>query len=361
LRMVLNFSLHHWKQQVPFIVQMLSDHCPQLSSLTLSNCHEVTLDALLSVTHNCPRLCSLNLQNSQVESLALPRVLDECGSQLQHLFLTYSTMMKAVISRLAGGSCPDLRVLELNTEMKQGCDDLSFCIESLQTGCPKLEVLRLLNLVWSSKSISRRSEENPGFTELQELCLATSNYSFVSDTVCKRLLRDSTKLKMLDLRGCYRVTPQGICDLPCTDLERLYLGIYCSTKNLILPGSGSALLATRWQHSLRELDLASQSFNERDLTQALHILSRGGNNETLQSLNVAGTKVTSSAIRNLLRSCQSLSHLDLSSCRCLPRGMKRVYRGEQDIHECLNGLTEELKKELGGDEELYLGPSEMDV
>uniref|UniRef100_A0A8C5PJ38 F-box and leucine rich repeat protein 6 n=2 Tax=Leptobrachium leishanense TaxID=445787 RepID=A0A8C5PJ38_9ANUR len=358
LSLLSDFSLHHWKQQVPFVVKELSLHCPQLSTLTLSHCHGVSLDALLSVAQNCPQLVSLNLQNSQVESSALLRFLDECGFRLQHLFLTLSNQTKAVMSRLAVGSCPELRLLEVNTEIKQGGSDLPVCIESLQVGCPKLEVLRLLNLVCSPKSLNRRLADLPGFVDLQELCLATSTYSLVNDSTCKRLLRDSSKLKVLDLRGCLKVTPQGICDLPCTDLERLYLGMYWSTNNLALPSAGSVLLVRRWQHSLRDLDLTSQRFSEDDLTQTLHVLSRGGSNDTLQSLNLAGTKATSSAIRNLLRSCQSLTHLDLSMCRHLPRGMKRVYRGGPDIQQCLNGLSEETGEEDGG-EEVPQGPAEI--
>ncbi|XP_053571478.1 F-box/LRR-repeat protein 6 isoform X1 [Bombina bombina] len=343
LSLLSDFSLHHWKEHVPFVVKSLSASCPLLSSLTLSHCSGVTSDALLSAASNCAQLQSLNLQNSQVESLAVLGTFEVCGSRLQRLFLTYSNKSSAILSSLSNGSCSNLKILELNTEIKQGESHLQICIEALQSGCPKLEVLRLLNLVWSPKSGSRCSPEAPGFVELHELCLATSSYSFVSDTVCQKLLRDSSKLQVLDLRGCYRVTPEGICKLPCTDLQRLYLGLYCSTKNLALPRSGCALLVRRWQHSLQELDLTAQSYSEEDLAQALDVLCRGGVNESLSSLNLAGTKVTAPAVRELLSSCPSLTHLDLSSCRYLPRGMKRVYRSTEEICKCLQGLLEGLE------------------
>ncbi|KAM4687937.1 F-box/LRR-repeat protein 6 isoform 1-T2 [Discoglossus pictus] len=344
LSLLSEFSLHHWKEQVPFVVKALAVSCPLLSSLTLSHCSAVTTDALLSAATNCPHLQSLNLQNSQVESQAVLGTLEVCGHRLQRLFLTYSNQLTAILTSLGNGSCPELKVLELNTEMKQGESHVQICIETLQSGCPKLEVLRLLNLVWSPKSGGRSTQEAPGFVKLQELCLATSSYSFVNDAVCQRLLRDSTDLRVLDLRGCYRITPEGICALSCVDLQRLYLGLYCSTKNLMLSRTGCSLLAHRWQHSLRELDLTAQSYSEEDLAQALGILSRGGANDTLSSLNLAGTKVTTSVVRNLLSSCTSITHLDLSSCRYLPRGMKRVYRGDEDIRHCLKGLTESLEE-----------------
>ncbi|KAE8600029.1 hypothetical protein XENTR_v10017442, partial [Xenopus tropicalis] len=293
LSLLSEFSLHHWKEQVPFVVKTLAASCPRLSALTLSHCSGVSADVLVTAARNCPDLLSLNLQNSQVESVL--GALGVCGPRLQRLFLTFSSRLSAILSSLTSGSCPELRVLELNTEMKQGESHLQICIETLQTGCPKLEVLRLLNLVWSPKSGGCRASESRGFEHLQELCLATSSYSFVSDSVCQRLLCDSSHLKILDLRGCYRVTPHGICQLPCVDLERLYLGIYCSTKNLALPRTGCTLIARRWQHSLQELDITAQNYKEEDLAQALSILSTGGSR--LRSLNLAGTKIMAPALR----------------------------------------------------------------
>ncbi|MEE6469784.1 hypothetical protein FKM82_008765 [Ascaphus truei] len=109
---------------------------------------------------------------------------------------------------------PERRLLELSTEIKQGENQLLIYMEALQRGCPNLEVLRLLNLVWSPKSGRRCSPEPPGFFELREQCLATSSYSFVSDAVSLRLLRDTPKLRVLDLRVCYRGSPGASVSFP---------------------------------------------------------------------------------------------------------------------------------------------------
>ncbi|XP_063777135.1 F-box/LRR-repeat protein 6 [Pseudophryne corroboree] len=341
------FSLHHWSHHVPFILQHVSASCPHLTSLTLSHCSRVTADGLLSVAVHCPLLHSLNLQNSQVEPNTVSRFLEVCGARLKSLFLSHSFQINGIISKLAGGACPELRVLEVNTAMKFPEKELSVAIEALQASCPKLEVMRIMNLHWIPRTVSRSSPELPGFKDLQELCLANSTYSYTSDDICKRLLRDSTNLRVLDVRGCYRLTPAGICDFPCTDIERLYLGMYCSTMNSVMPVSGCYLMTRRWQHSLQELDLTAQSYSEKDLTQALDILARGGANDTLQSLNLAGTKVTVLSVKQMLSSCSALIHLDLTSCRNIPRGMKRVYRGEEDIRQCLSDLSTRVVDENG--------------
>ncbi|XP_030044579.1 F-box/LRR-repeat protein 6-like [Microcaecilia unicolor] len=66
-----NFTLHHWKNNVSFIVKALSENCRHLSSLKLLHCSGVTTDCLLAVALRCPQLESLNLQNSQVDSSAV--------------------------------------------------------------------------------------------------------------------------------------------------------------------------------------------------------------------------------------------------------------------------------------------------
>nr|DBA23879.1 TPA: hypothetical protein GDO54_011595 [Pyxicephalus adspersus] len=110
--------------------------------------------------------------------------------------------------------------------------------------------------------------------------------------------------------------------------------------------SGSHLLTSKWQHSLQELDLASQGYAEGDLEEALRNLTGGGvaANDTLRSLNLSGTKVTPHAVRDVLTGCQALTHLDLSSCRNIPRGLKRAYRGREDLELCLADLTKKLQE-----------------
>lgn len=77
------------------------------------------------------------------------------------------------------------------------------------------QVLRLLNLMWLPKPCGRGVPQGPGFPSLEELCLAGSTCNFVSNEVLGRLLHCSPNLRLLDLRGCARITPAGLCDLPC--------------------------------------------------------------------------------------------------------------------------------------------------
>ncbi|ETE59303.1 F-box/LRR-repeat protein 6, partial [Ophiophagus hannah] len=142
-----------------------------------------------------------------------------------------------------------------------------------------------------------------------------------------RILSTSSRLRVLDLRGCVRVTPKGLERLTCPDLEQLYLGLHYSDSSLSRPLEGSPLLTWKWRHSLRELDLTSQGFSEEDLEEAMAAFTRGGA-PLLRSLSLTGTKI---ALR-------TVSYLNLSSCRQLPRGTKKAYRGPDEIRHCLQQL-----------------------
>lgn len=53
------------------LLQLVSESCPGLTFLKLSDCHGVTPDALLTLARACPQLHSLDIQHSMV-SLVSP-------------------------------------------------------------------------------------------------------------------------------------------------------------------------------------------------------------------------------------------------------------------------------------------------
>ncbi|XP_053100675.1 F-box/LRR-repeat protein 6 isoform X2 [Hemicordylus capensis] len=309
-----DFTLCHWKNHVSSVLRALGSSCPLLQSLKLSYCSKVTTESLSAIAEGCPQLESLNLQNSQ------------------------------------NGCCPGLQLLEVNTEIRQSLGNLQLPIEQLQAACPHLQVLRLLNVLWGPKSSPRSARASLGFPALEELCLATTNFSFVDDRVLQRLLWASRRLRVLDLRGCYHVTPKGLEQLPCPDLEQLYLGLYSSLNSVPLPLQGCALVTWKWHHSLRELDLTGQRFSEQDLEQAMAAFTQGegeGGEPLLSSLNLAGTKIVLQAVSALIAGCPALRYLNLSSCRHLPRSTKKAYRGAEEIRQCLHQLLTSTEEPAG--------------
>ncbi|KAL2767379.1 F-box/LRR-repeat protein 6 isoform 2, partial [Daubentonia madagascariensis] len=327
-------TLIHWKSQ------LVGESCPRLTFLKLSDCHGVTTDALVMLAKACHQLHSLDLQHSMVESTAVVSFLEEAGPRMRKLWLTYSSQTTAILGALLSSCCPQLQVLEVSAGINRSSTPLQLPVEALQKGCPQLQVLRLLNLMWLPKPSGRGVAPGPGFPTLEELCLASSTCNFVSNEVLGRLLHGSPNLRLLDLRGCARITPTGLYSLPCQELEQLHLGLYGMSDRLTLAKEGSPLLTEKWYHTLRELDLSGQGFSEKDLEQALAAFSGtpGGSYPALCSLNLRGTRVTPSTVSSVVSSCPGLLYLNLESCRCLPRGLKRAYRGREEVQWCLEQL-----------------------
>ncbi|XP_066235889.1 F-box/LRR-repeat protein 6 isoform X1 [Saccopteryx leptura] len=333
-------TLIHWKYQVQPVLKLVSESCPRLTFLKLSDCHGVTPSTLIMLARACPQLHSLDIQHSMVESMAVVNFLEEVGPRMRRLWLTYSSQTTAILGTLLGSCCPQLQLLEVSTGINRNNTPLQLPVEALQKGCPQLQVLRLLNLMWLPKPSGRVATPGPGFPSLEELCLAGSTCNFVSDEALGRLLCGSPNLRLLDLRGCARITPAGLRDLPCRELEQLHLGLYGMSDRLTLAKEGSPLFTQKWCHSLRELDLSGQGFSEKDLEQALAAFSGtlGGSHPALCSLNLRGTRVTPSTVSSVVSSCPGLLYLNLESCRCLPRGLKRAYRGPEEVQWCLEQL-----------------------
>ncbi|KAI4891059.1 hypothetical protein NFI96_023920, partial [Prochilodus magdalenae] len=352
-----DFTLSHWKKHVDYVVQILTcltlrfqtvaDACSNLQSLKLSYCRGVTKEAFQKLGSACPSLESLNVQRSEFLDDGLVSFLETNGNQLKRLFITRSSKTDKLLNVLCDphrttteqrGCCPELRLLEINTQLDSGYCPLAICIQALQFGCPKLQVFRLMNVSLIPKTIRNMPSSTAGFPLLEELSIASTSYSIITDVDLLNVLHGSPQLRVLDLRGCSRVTAMGLNNLPCEDLECLYWGLYFNSNVMVASNKGIHMLAQKWSNTLRELDLTNQPFAEEDMEIAMGHLAQCSGAEHLRSLNVSGTKITPAALRLLVAQSSALSYLNLASCRYLPRGLKRVYRGQEDIKQLLDKM-----------------------
>ncbi|CAB1447261.1 unnamed protein product [Pleuronectes platessa] len=332
-----DFSLCHWKKNNDFAVEVVSQFCPHLRSLTLSYCTGLTASAFQSLGLHSRALQSLNLQYSEVDGLL--EYLENHGSQIKQIWFTHGLKNDRLLSTLTRGCCPELDLLEINPKLDSKDCELPICIQALQAACPKLKTFRMLNVRPLHKTMRNGADSTSGFPLLEELCIATTSYSYMSDKNLLDILYGSTKLRVLDLRGCSRITPSGLAALPCPELECLFWGQYFSSHTALSSQKrGLHMVTQKWSQTLKELDIANQLFVEEDLEIAMSYLAQATEADTLRSLNLSGTRITSPALRAVVGRLTSLNYLNLSSCRYLPRGVKRLYRGQEDIHQLLDKL-----------------------
>ena len=73
--------------------------------------------------------------------------------------------------------------------------------------------------------VSLLQASSPGFPKLEELSLAVDpkRCQGMDDSDLERIVKNCTKLRLLDVRGCIKITDSGIVRVPAWDLEHLYL------------------------------------------------------------------------------------------------------------------------------------------
>lgn len=134
----------------------------------------------------------------------------------------------------------------------------------------------------------------------------------------------------------------------------------CVTRR---PNSCLELICEKWSHSLLEVDLAWSTVTQ-SLNAAVEALAEKGQNSVLRFvyyinfyfqydkffriinkknlnyriLNLCGSSVSYEPVKTIILKCPQLESVNLSSCRALPRGMKRLYSGKEltDLRDSLD-------------------------
>ncbi|KAG8230926.1 hypothetical protein J437_LFUL002958 [Ladona fulva] len=338
-------SLGGWKVPgVPAALETIATHCPELQGINLSSWTRLTADSLRSLVAACPRLSRIDISGINTEStnprsaVSLSSILglaEFMGERLTHLVLASNKLagLPQIVIALAT-HCPCLEVLDLSNVRTLAQTTAPIAIERLQEGCQRLRVLRITNSQISlAQTTLKEQASSPGFPNLEELSMAVdgrgcSQVPVVDNSSLERILKNSHQLRLLDVRGCTRVSDSSLVRVPAWDLEHLFLsGCYATRPT---GGDGLELIARKWVHSLVEVDLAWSTATDA-LDAAIYALADKEYQSPLRVLNLCGSSVSLGPIQALLESCPHLCSLNLSSCRALPRGMKRLYQAASEI------------------------------
>ncbi|XP_050424255.1 F-box/LRR-repeat protein 6 [Adelges cooleyi] len=364
LSSVQELNLGGWQfTGIPAILDKISVSCLNLKGLSLTGWEGLTFENvrfLVTNFHNLERidLSGINAQHSSGRSgVSLSSILfltQNMGQRLTHLSLADNRLsgIGQIVDSLAT-YCPNLQSLDLtNVRMVGNTGQLH--IERLQEGCFNLRVLRMATsqLCLSTTTTLKEQGMSPGFPLLEELSVATisndisaTGQPFVDDHALERILKTSHKLCLLDVRGCSKVT-EYLVRVPAWDLTHLYLSGCCVTR---VNDSGLDLICKKWSHSLMEIDL-SWSTNTNTLDAAVMALAEQGKDSLLRKMDLTGSSVSLDPVKAVLNSCPLLNSLNLSSCRGLPRGIKRLYKGHAlaELRAQLNDKPGSSQESEGG-------------
>ncbi|XP_043198131.1 F-box/LRR-repeat protein 6-like [Amphibalanus amphitrite] len=332
-----DLSLAGWHRVMkPACLSAVCAGCPELRSLSVARCRHVTASLLLLVARQAPRLRALDLSavepRGTVSAPTLRQLADVMGSRLTELTLAHNllTGLPQMVAVLAE-SCPRLEVLDLSNMVVSSSAAASLPVEKLMLGCRRLRVLCWTNTTIRLGPEPEDEEPAPGFPALEELSVAVlkdTGSGGVDNADLWRLLCSSARLRLLDVRGCTAVTADGLLRLPADNLQHLFLSRSGATA-----GSQTLYaLLERWRHSLLELDLAGgghQPTVDAALRELAAPCSERWPPPPLRRLDLCGAAGSLPAVQLVVAACPQLRELDLTSCRALPRGLKRLYRGDE--------------------------------
>jgi len=226
-------------------------------------------------------------------------------------------------------------------------------IEKLERGCPKLKIFRTNNTMLGLNEVPVREQiASPGFPCLEELTVGVDQRGYfdgMDDNQIERILKKSPHLRVLNIQGCKGISDSTLVRLPCWDIEYLYIaGCSVTTSSR----DGLELLVKKWCRSLIELDIANTT-DPRTVDWAIMALVENEEYLRLRKLNLMGTGVSLKSLTKLLKTCPTLESLNLTSCRALPRGMKRMYHEKEDIQGLETDILEGKfdPKDAGSDDD----------
>ncbi|KNC55804.1 uncharacterized protein AMSG_12426 [Thecamonas trahens ATCC 50062] len=122
-------------------VVALAGGCPNLTFLGLENCSNITDAAVVALAGGCPNLTTLNLSScSNITDAAVVAVADGCPKLTSLILRSCTKLTDAAVVAVAGG-CPNLTTLSL-----YNCSNITdAAVVALAGGCPNLTTLNLNN------------------------------------------------------------------------------------------------------------------------------------------------------------------------------------------------------------------------
>ncbi|XP_037030411.1 F-box/LRR-repeat protein 6-like [Bradysia coprophila] len=347
-----DLNIANWKvTNIDCVLSILANSCPDLVGLSLAGWKGFASEHLIFIVEQFKSLQRLDLSSINIEMTnkstvslqSLCHSIQTMGEKLTHLYLAHNKLagVPQIVTALST-YCPNLTLLDLSNVSTIAASHGFLHIEKLQQGCQKLKVLRITNShITLSPATLQEQMDSPGFPELEELSIASlaDESRLINDDFIQRILKTSTKLQLLDVRGCARLTHDSLIRLPTWDLKHLFLSGCSVTRDT---GGGLELIASKWAHSLTEFDLAWANV-QTPLDNAIRAIAEKGSESPLHHLNLCGSSVSLEAVKEILTNCVDLNSINLSSCRGLPRGFKRLLQGTTEIKELRDNLGVTLK------------------
>ncbi|GAB1607352.1 F-box/LRR-repeat protein 6-like [Argonauta hians] len=324
-----SLNLSGWKNLTTEGLKAVASHCPNLEHLDLSNTSKkIQNQGFTAITENCCKLSSINLMDCKAlekNHVPLQSLLKCSYLTLTHLSFGGVPIQQQKVNELFSSElmlCLNLEVLELTNIY---CTRLQLDIEMLQICLRKLTKLVIVKCPLACPKVTRiQMEESVGFPMLKHLSLSLPDKNgMLTETahdILKRLLKNSHNLEILELDQFCKITPEMISLVISDKIRFMRLSKNTITENVSL---------LKFSITLEGLDLSDIEPRHRvnDLLRGL-ALSPGSK---LSSLDVSNSQISLEVLQLLLKNLQNMKYLNISYCRELPRGIKRLHTDKEIV------------------------------
>ena len=325
---VKELNLSGWVDLTDRGLERVAKYCPKLERLNISNCQKkyigkVSAASLLPLAENCSALKRVNFSNLRITSHYVKTALkfiEVRGVSLTHINFSGNIAFGSLVLTAIIEHCKELVVLDVsNTSVR------NICFETMQVSCPKLQELYLANLQLEPKRV--KGTEGPGFKDLRVLsCGKVGVYGWMTDALLLTILKKSPDLVTLDIRGNSAITNVGLKDLSAS-VERLYLSRCHLSLNV------AETICRKWCQTVWDLDLSWVEAHGTQFDMLIDFLMNSAEPcSNITHLNLTGTAISDSSVKNVVVVCVGLQALDLTSCRGVSRGIKRFHDGSKAIN-----------------------------
>lgn len=287
------------------LVSSVAKYSEALTDVSLRQCGRVTYKSCMQslLDRHGASMQNFSLLNTDMSSLDLNKLIQGFGSALRSLQIVNPEQPRDI-------RIPFIR-LENLTELK--LDSPRFFELWLLKGLRRLKVLHLINMRIDTKGTGELEwpdleDIDVRFHQPQEFLTQRSE-----NRTLARILATATKLKHV----CFRYRTVDVefflhhlqeCRIEYLDISGFY-GCTIETVMFVLGQSLQELYLDNFKHLDRILLLSS------DYTVW----------ESLRFLSIENTDITEDVFRHLLRHLHSIEKINLSRCRGLPRGWKRLW------------------------------------
>ncbi|PIK46143.1 hypothetical protein BSL78_16991 [Apostichopus japonicus] len=238
------------------LLQVLADHCPDLSFLCLMDCAKITNEGLAYLLDHCKHLKALHLHGVPfLNNSAFYPILNG-DATLHTLHLAEVRITDGILHKLSKGIGHSLKELNLNW-----CEDItSHGILSMAENCPLLESFSVRQFQVNESTLRSFAENCPKMKYLD-----LSGVEEMTDSLLAEMMPRFRMLKVLDVSWTLNLTNDGVAAILCscpllTDLN--LAGLKRITEKPFLPIISDI---NRWRRcqALIKLKLREQKVRER--------------------------------------------------------------------------------------------------